>query len=82
MLIILPCPAGISKSFRIAKHIDREGTKKSAQKAKKAQDMLLMAKYGYEGVHIDGIEEEVEAAKQAEKAKPMKLKEMKPKPKP
>ena len=41
--------------------------------------MLLMAKYGYEGMHIDGVEEEVEAAKQAEKAKPMKLKKMQPK---
>eukprot|EP00493_Phyllostaurus_siculus_P004178 UN04198 len=26
MLIIRPCPAGISKNFRIAKHIDKEGT--------------------------------------------------------
>ena len=43
--------------------------------------MVLMAKYGYGGMNLDSMEEEIEAAEKAEEAKPMKLKKAKPKPK-
>ena len=56
--------------------------KKAAEKANKAEEMLLMAKYGYGGLNLDSMEEEIEAAEKAEKAKPMKLKKIQSKPKP